>query len=110
MNPLTYEGLSPTSNRSTGGPDLQIRYEPVADGRDLWDLPYVDGEMVQRTPRRRQRLAWISALSLVTLIAALAIARAVRPVPTAPEMRVEITTPPTTDPVSLAIFRPTDKN
>ena len=54
---------------------------------------------------RRDRLAW-TALVLVTLIAVLAIVwiRQTGPtVPVAPEMRVDINTPPTTDPVSLAI-------
>jgi eukaryotic-like serine/threonine-protein kinase len=56
-------------------------------------------------PVRRERLAWVSALTLMTLIAAGMALWAFRPAPTAslPEMRVEITTPPTTDPVSLAI-------
>jgi Tol biopolymer transport system component len=42
-------------------------------------------------------------LALVTLIAAMAMAQALRPVPTAPEMRLEVTTPPTGQPWSLAI-------
>ena len=54
-------------------------------------------------PARRERLAWMSAVALVTLMAAAAIVWALRPVPTAPEMRVEINTPPTADPTSLAI-------
>ena len=56
--------------------------------------------------RRRQdldeRLAWASALALVALMAAAIGVWALRPVPTAPEARLEINTPPTRDP-SLAI-------
>ena len=45
----------------------------------------------------------MSALAFVTVIAVGASVIAFRPAPAAPEMRVEITTPATTDPVSLAI-------
>jgi Tol biopolymer transport system component len=45
----------------------------------------------------------IAALALVTLIAAVGIVWALRPQPPAPEMRLEINTPPTTDPASIAI-------
>jgi serine/threonine protein kinase len=50
----------------------------------------------------RERLAWI-ALALMTAVAAVAIALAFRQGPLAPETRLDITTPPTTDPASLAI-------
>ena len=50
----------------------------------------------------RERLAWM-ALALMTAIAAVAIALAFRPGPSAPETRLDIATPPTTDPASLAI-------
>ena len=52
---------------------------------------------------RRERLAWVSALALVTLIAAGAITWGFRQLPSPPEMRLEITTPPTGGPASLAI-------
>jgi Tol biopolymer transport system component len=42
-------------------------------------------------------------LAVVTLVAAVAVAWNFRPAPSLPEMRLEITTPPTTDPMSLAI-------
>jgi eukaryotic-like serine/threonine-protein kinase len=61
---------------------------------------------VLAVPSGSKRGAWIallSALALVTLIAAMLGVVALRPVPSAPEMRVEINTPPTTDPFSLAI-------
>ena len=54
--------------------------------------------------QRRERLVWTVALtSAVIVAAALAALLIVRPISVAPEMRVEITTPPTTDPASLAI-------
>ena len=51
---------------------------------------------------RRERLAWASVLALVAVIAAVLGVRALRPAPTAPEARLELNTPPTSDP-SLAI-------
>jgi serine/threonine protein kinase len=64
---------------------------------------YLDGEMVQKTPRRREQLAWtVAALALLTL-AVVAVIWALGSVPPAPEVRVEINTPPSTDPWSLAI-------
>jgi len=53
--------------------------------------------------RHRERLAWISIVAFVTLVALAIAAWAFRPVPPAPEMRLEITTPPTADSASLAI-------
>jgi Tol biopolymer transport system component len=56
---------------------------------------------------RRERLAWLSALALVTIVAAVAMLWRSGAAPSAattlPEMRVEISTPPTTDPASLAV-------
>ena len=53
--------------------------------------------------RSRERLAWIGALAVLVLALAAALIFARRPAPAAPEMRVEITTPPTIVPMSLAI-------
>jgi eukaryotic-like serine/threonine-protein kinase len=54
--------------------------------------------------RRRERFAWASALIVASLAAVvLGFVVATRTVPSPPEMRLEITTPPTTDPSSLAI-------
>jgi hypothetical protein len=41
--------------------------------------------------------------AVLAVSTAAAVAWALRPVPTAPEMRLEIMTPPTTDPVSMAL-------
>jgi len=51
----------------------------------------------------RERLAWMSALALATAIAVGATVWAFRPEAAAPEMRLDITAPPTTDPSSLAL-------
>jgi serine/threonine protein kinase len=54
-------------------------------------------------PSHRERIILLSMLALVTLVAGVAIVLALRPEPSRSEMRLEITTPPTTDPASLAI-------
>ena len=54
--------------------------------------------------RRRERLVWTVALAIAVIAAAsLAALLIVRLTSVAPEMRMEITTPPTTGPTSLAI-------
>jgi serine/threonine protein kinase len=52
---------------------------------------------------RRERLVWISALALVSLIAVGISVVGFRPKAIAPEMRLDIMMPPTRDPTSLAI-------
>jgi serine/threonine protein kinase len=60
---------------------------------------------VTRTPngRARKRLAWIVPALLVVLVASAFEVAYVRTPPPLPEMRTEINTPPTTDPISFAI-------
>ena len=56
------------------------------------------------TAPRRERVAFISALAVVTVVAAATVLWALRrSPPIESEMRLEMTTPPTTDPVSLAL-------
>jgi Tol biopolymer transport system component/DNA-binding winged helix-turn-helix (wHTH) protein len=78
---------------------------PAAQPRDA--LAKVDPEVVLPVPgtdrRSRERLAWIGVLAVLTLALAASLIFARRPSPPAAEMRVEITTPPTTAPTSLAI-------
>jgi eukaryotic-like serine/threonine-protein kinase len=62
-----------------------------------------DGAVLPSASRRGERILFLSALAVVALIAAGAIALLFRPVPSAPEIRLEINTPPTTNPGSLAI-------
>src|SRR5439155_22476804 len=54
-------------------------------------------------PRRRERLAWATALVVVAILAVAMGIREFRGVPPAAEMRVEISTPPTAYPASIAI-------
>jgi hypothetical protein len=51
----------------------------------------------------KERLAWAAALAVVTVAAAIVWFSAFRAEPQAPETYLEITTPPTTDPVTFAI-------
>ena len=51
----------------------------------------------------RNRLILVAALGFTVLAAATALFWAFRPAPSAPEIRLEIIAPPTTDPLSLAI-------
>ena len=60
-------------------------------------------------PRTRAWLAWTTAALLAVVTAVLAAAWASGSGPTAPEMRLEITTPPTYDQVSLAISPDSEK-
>jgi serine/threonine protein kinase len=54
-------------------------------------------------PVARKRLVWILSIVLLALIAALFALWRLRPAALLPEMRLEITTPPSADPVSIAI-------
>jgi serine/threonine protein kinase len=56
----------------------------------------------QRVPRQRERFAWMAVASLLAAAVAAALVWN-RPPSEPPETRLEIATPPTTDPVSLAI-------
>src|SRR5207237_1083238 len=72
---------------------------------ELYRAPQADGRVAQSVSRRWERPAWISAM-LLTLIAAVAIVRVGRTpasVSTMPEVRLDITTQPTTNQVSLAL-------
>jgi serine/threonine protein kinase len=51
----------------------------------------------------RERFAWIGALAALTLALGIALIFALRPTPATSEMRVDISTPPTTSPQSLSI-------
>jgi serine/threonine protein kinase len=59
--------------------------------------------VVQSVSHPRERFALISALALVVLFVSVVGIRAFRQERPSPELRLEINTPPTTDPVSLAI-------
>jgi serine/threonine protein kinase len=87
--------------------DSRRRLADIADARlEIEDAqsgaPAASLETAKPRPHR-ERLAWISAVTTLALVALAAMAWALRPVPQLPEMRVDITAPPTNDPVSLAI-------
>ena len=54
-------------------------------------------------PTGRERYLWISAVAVLSIVAAAALAVALRPAAAAPERRLEITPPATDDPFSFAI-------
>ena len=87
--------------------DRNLRFHDMTDVRieieEAQSETPLDGHVVHRASGRMGLVGWISALAIVTLIAVVAIVLAFRPVPPAPEMHVDIITPPTMDPVSLAI-------
>jgi eukaryotic-like serine/threonine-protein kinase len=65
--------------------------------------PPMDEQPTQRAAHRSQRMALVAALAVAAVIAAGAVAWALRPRPTEPEVRLEITTPPTTQPIWLVL-------
>ena len=89
--------------------DRRLRLHDIADVRlelqEPSSSPEDDLPAARSVPRRREWLAWASAaVGVLVAIAAIAWAwRVERSTPVAPEMRLEITTPPTTDPVSFEI-------
>jgi eukaryotic-like serine/threonine-protein kinase len=78
--------------------DDALTVERASPPRTFGDAPHVE------RPWRTLALAgWMIVLAFVTLTAAVTVWRAFRPEAPAAELRVELTTPPTRDPVSLAI-------
>jgi serine/threonine protein kinase/Tol biopolymer transport system component len=85
--------------------DSRIRLHDMADVRleieeGLSGSVPDGGALVQGSPRSKERVLTLSALAFVSV---LAILFSFRPSPSPPERRVEITTPPTRDPVGIAI-------
>jgi Tol biopolymer transport system component/tRNA A-37 threonylcarbamoyl transferase component Bud32 len=81
--------------------DRTLRFRDAGDARleiaDAQSSAEHEAGVAPIRPARRERIAWVSALALVTLIAAFMGARALRPAAIATETRLEITTPPTSD-------------
>ncbi len=79
--------------------DQKLRFRDMRDaGLELDDVRGAASEHIHVTgvrSGRRERIAWASALALAVLIAGLLGARALRPAPSSPEVRLEINTPPT---------------
>ena len=88
--------------------DPHLRLADIRDARleidDAQRLSPTDVAVSDRS-RTRERLLWSAALAMLAALAGGALWRAawLPVVPSAAEMHVEITTPPTTDPASLAI-------
>jgi Tol biopolymer transport system component len=86
--------------------DPRERLHDIADARLEIDeaLKGPPSSADAATPRHRERFAWTAALALVSMAALVLIFLLVaRRAPTPREMRLEINTPPTTDPASFAI-------
>jgi serine/threonine protein kinase/Tol biopolymer transport system component len=88
--------------------DRRARWSDIRDARLALEDAVVDAPRANAPaamPNRRERIAWAAAL-LVCLaggVVAFWLASRSAPASEASEMRVEVTTPPTTDPASLAI-------
>ena len=83
--------------RDIGDARLEIG-DAIAGGDD----PVAPAAPASTTSRLRERLVWSVAI-VVAVIAAGASIATMRPTVTAPEMRVEIATPPSADPWSVAV-------
>jgi eukaryotic-like serine/threonine-protein kinase len=88
--------------------DPRRRFHDIADARieleEAQTGQNADARALSISVGRGERLLWMSAVALVAVIAAAAMAWS-RATPTAIETRLEIATPPTMDPVSLAMSR-----
>ena len=115
---LEHEPAPLAQNRPEGPPllDHVLRRCLAKDPEERWQtmkdmartLKWIENEPQRDIPVVERlapwkRLVWISSIVLWALIAALLAVWRLRPGPTLPEMRVEISTPPSADPVSLAI-------
>ena len=105
----TPEGIRRLLRRSLQK-DQKLRVRDIRDARlEIEDLPgsasehdHVTGVRAGRAAGRGERIAWVSALAAVSVIAGVLGVRALRPTPIAPAVFLEITTPPSADP-TLAI-------
>jgi eukaryotic-like serine/threonine-protein kinase len=87
--------------------DTQQRLQNIGDARieidDVLNAPQSAAQITQPRAGGRRRIGWISAFALLTVIAVLMAVLVLRSGPPPPEMRLEITTAPTTAPWSMAI-------
>ena len=104
LPPATPESIRRLLTRSLQK-DPQRRLRHIGDARieieEAKSEPRMAGVAAQGS--RRNALAWISSSAILTLIATLVGTSVLRSTVPAPEVRFEIPTPPTPDPVSLAI-------
>ena len=87
--------------------DPKRRLRDIGDARfqieDASGEPSMSGPAVSRIRKNRERASWLAAMVVVVTSSILTAPYLSRAPVDAPEIRLEITTPPTTDPVSLAI-------
>ncbi len=76
--------------------ELKDAQAEAASGGATLPIPVVTG-------RSRERLAWMAVAVALTVALTVAVVFTRRPIPTAPEMRVEITTPATSSPLHFAL-------
>jgi eukaryotic-like serine/threonine-protein kinase len=104
LPPATPESIRRLLTRSLQK-DPQRRLRHIGDARieieEAKSEPRMAGIAAQGSPRNV--LAWISSSAILTLIATLVGTSVLRSTVPAPEVRFEISTPPTPDPASLAI-------
>ena len=96
--------------------DLARRLRHIGDARLELEELTVDGPSpspaAQAAPRARERMGWAVAAALavtVIVIGGVALTTATRPVSAPSEMRLDVVTPPSPDPLSLAISPNGDK-
>ncbi len=77
--------------------DLRIEIE------EAQSAPQAESSIPRSVPRRRERIAWATALALVTAVAVVLALLTFREPPPAPEARLEIGVPPGTNSQSIAI-------
>ena len=85
--------------------DETLRLRDIADAR--LDIDDARRELVSPRPavtpvRRTERFVWLAAVGVLSLVAVAALARALRPTPAPPEVRLEINTPSVSDPGDLS--------
>jgi Tol biopolymer transport system component len=81
---------------SDAGIELKDAQAEAASGGATLPIPVVTG-------RSRERLAWMAVAVALTVALTVAVVFSRRPIPTASEMRVEITTPATSSPLHFAL-------
>jgi serine/threonine protein kinase len=82
--------------------DRKRRIQHIGDARLELEEPSVASPHTV-APSRRERIAWTTAVTALAIVATVGAWRALRTPPAAPEVRLELNTPPTSDPISFAI-------
>ena len=87
--------------------DPKFRLRDIGDARleihDVQNEPVTERDLSRNPSRRNERLVWAAVVVLLAATALVAIGWATRPALAAPEVRLEVTTPPTDDPASFDI-------